>query len=820
MELYSYEEKHTAIMRSVAPECMVLLKSKGDFPIESPGDIAIYGSGARQTLKGGTGSGDVNSRFYVTVEEGLEKAGFRITTKEWLDAYDRVRKQAHEEFVKGIKEKAKALKMPAVFVGMGAVMPEPEYEIPLGSGADVALYILARVSGEGSDRNPIKGDIKLTDREVKDILELNRRYSHFMLVLNVGGVVDLSPVMDVGNILLLSQLGVATGDALTDVILGKAYPSGKLTATWTAWEDYCQVGEFGNEDDTRYVEGIYVGYRYFDSIGKEVLFPFGHGLHYTDFVLKEPELRLEGTKVCGTVRVSNTGSRKGKEVVQVYVSIPSGSLDQPYQVLADFAKTGELAPGESRTVEVSFDMSQLASFDTERACRILEAGNYIIRIGNSSRNRMACAVVKLDKEVVVQELSNLCGTPDFADWKPENPAFPIEYDDLPVLELAAEEFVQAASLEHQVSAQALDKVRTLSDNDLVYLCCGNYRSEEEGKSAVGNGVIGNAGIKVPGAAGETTDRLEGIPCLVMADGPAGLRLNRQYGVDEQGIYPIGDTIPAAFVDFLDEDVLKIFGMEGIAEDNKHRNGRIVEQYCTAIPIGTALAQSWNEDICELCGDVVGEEMERFGVHLWLAPAFNIQRNPLCGRNFEYCSEDPLISGRISAAITRGVQDHPGRGVTIKHFCCNNQETNRYRTNSAVSQRALRDIYLKGFEICVREAKPATLMTSYNLLNGRHTSECRDLIQGILRREWGFEGVVMTDWIAQIPSAPKKYPYASAPASIKVGNDLIMPGGKDDHDRILAAMHGENVDVKLERAEVEACAARTVELAWKLAFKRK
>ena len=213
-------------------------------------------------------------------------------------------------------------------------------------------------------------------------------------------------------------------------------------------------------------------------------------------------------------------------------------------------------------------------------------------------------------------------------------------------------------------------------------------------------------------------------------------------------------------------------------------------------------------------------MERFGVHLWLAPAFNIQRNPLCGRNFEYCSEDPLLSGRIAAALTRGVQAHPGCGVTIKHLCCNNQETNRFRSNSILSQRALRDIYLKGFEICVKEAQPAAVMTSYNLLNGIHTSERKDLLQGILRGEWGFEGIVMTDWLVRMSAKDSKYAYASSAASIKAGNDLIMPGSKEDYDGILTSMERTNNNVALERGEVEICAARILELVWKLSGKGK
>ncbi len=298
----------------------------------------------------------------------------------------------------------------------------------------------------------------------------------------------------------------------------------------------------------------------------------------------------------------------------------------------------------------------------------------------------------------------------------------------------------------------------------------------------------------------------------MADGPAGLRLNKQYGVDEDGVYQIGNAIPAAFWDFMDDTVLKMFGIDDVnAPTDVQRHGTVHEQYCSAIPIGTALAQSWDLAVCEGCGDLVGDEMERFGVHLWLAPAFNIQRDPLCGRNFEYCSEDPYISGKTAAAITRGVQAHSGCGVTVKHYCCNNQETNRFRSNSAVSQRALRDIYLKGFEICIKESAPAALMTSYNLLNGIHTSEREDILEGILRKEWGYEGLVMSDWITKLSPDNKKYPYAAAAMSVKAGNDIVMPGGQADHDDILAALQSGT----LTRSEIERSAARVVALVMKL-----
>ncbi|QQZ61212.1 glycoside hydrolase family 3 C-terminal domain-containing protein [Paenibacillus sonchi] len=796
---------------------MVLLKTNGDFPLRNTGEIALYGSGSRQTIKGGTGSGDVNSRFYVTVEQGLENAGFTITTKDWIDRYDRVQKQAHQEFVAGIKSKAQATGVPAIMLGMGAVMPEPEYELPFEGAGDTAIYVLSRISGEGSDRNAVDGDLKLTQTEIRDILNLAKTYSHFMLVLNVGGVVDLTPVLEVPNILILSQLGVVTGDALADVLLGQSYPSGKLTATWSAWDDYSQIGDFGQEDDTRYREGVYVGYRYFDSAAKTPLFPFGYGLGYTQFRIVESVVSLDGSHVNVTVTVKNMGSTSGKEVVQLYVSVPSGKLDQPFQTLAAFAKTEELAAAQSQQVTLSFAMEELSSFDTERAVDVLEAGDYLLRVGNSSRDTRICGIIRMDQELIIRQLSHAGGTPDFDDWKPEAQQWTYageadERANAPVLVLSANAFAAVLKpVVPEIDSAVRDLVEGLSDSELAWLCVGHYRSGNESGS-----VIGNAAFAVAGAAGETTTRLKekGVPSLVMSDGPAGLRLSRQYGVDESGVYAVGDSIPSALLDYMDDTVMEALGLQKSGE--AERSGRIFDQYCTALPIGTALAQSWNLDFCRACGDIVGDEMKRFGVHLWLAPAFNIHRSPLCGRNYEYFSEDPLISGRVAAAITLGVQRHPGCGVTIKHYVANNQETNRFRSNSVVSERALRDIYMRGFKICIEESQPHTLMTSYNLLNGVHTSERKDIIDGVLREEWGFDGIVISDWVVGgVQHGVKKYPYATAAKSIKAGNDVMMPGGEMDYTDVLTALAGTNKAVMLTRKEVQDCASRIIRIALRL-----
>ena len=830
----AYETDHLAAVRALAPECMVLLRSNGAFPLAEPGEIALFGSGARHTIKGGTGSGDVNSRHVTTIEEGLEAAGFTIVTRPWLEAYDRIRLRAHEDFIADIRAEAAERGLPAIMVGMGSVMPEPEYTIPLvipaGTDPHAAVYVLSRTSGEGSDRTPEAGDLSLTNTEIRDILALNERFERFLLVLNVGGVVDLSPLDDVANILLLSQLGATVGDAFADVLLGRAYPSGKLATTWAAWDEDDQIGDFGDPDDTHYREGVYVGYRFYDSVGKEPLLPFGFGMGYTTFDVQIRQVSLDGARVSIDVDVTNIGGYPGKETIQVYASVPAGRLDQPLQALAGFTKTDEIAPGATARITVDVDLTDLASYDEASHATILEAGRYLLRAGTSSRQLSPVAVVELAQDATVRHLAGDLGEPGFTDWKPEAPASLDIPAGLPMLTVNPADLrrpdhaeTDEGSVPEDLS-EALALARGLSDNELMYTVLGDYRRGEESGS-----IVGAASTIVIGAAGQTTSRIPGLPSIIMADGPAGLRLAPTYGVDAEGPFSLGDSsLPATFLELMDDAGREALG---IADEPEPREpAEIREQYATAIPIGTALAQSWNPVLAERLGDVVGAEMERFGIHLWLAPAFNLHRSVLCGRNFEYLSEDPLLAGRLAAAITRGVQTHPGRGVTIKHLACNNQETNRLNSNSRVSPRALRDLYLRAFEICVRQARPAAVMTSYNLINGVHTSESAQLLEVILRREWGFDGLVMTDWVVDgMTHSDMKHPRATAAATIKAGNELFMPGGETDREDLLAALergsagHGasgrtepEDEGAALTPGELEKQAARVIRSAWRLA----
>lgn len=795
-----YEKKHLDYLRGHLAECTVLLKSNGDFPLAVPCQIAAYGCGVRRTVKGGTGSGEVNSRFFVNVEQGLKNAGVTVTTANWLDAYEEVYAKARAAFVARLKAEAKAKRVNAIMYGMGKTMPEPEYDLPLDGKGDVAIYVLSRISGEGNDREPVEGDIKLSSTEKRDILALNKQYPKFMLVLNVGGPVDLSEVQEVKNILILSQLGVQTGDALADILLGKQNPSGKLTTTWSKWEDYADIGSFGGHNDTYYNEGIYVGYRYFDTVGKKALYPFGHGLSYTSFDIKPESVILNCSKVTVKTSVSNIGKHPGKEVVQVYVSCPSGKLDKPYQDLAGFTKTEIIAPNETADAEVTFDMANLASYDESRSAYILESGSYLIRVGNSSASTQVAAVVKLEREIVVRKAKKCFADPGFTDWTPDRAESRQLPDDIPVLTLDSCA-ITTELVDYAADYEIDPVVKNLTDEQLAFANVGAFNPKGGALS-----IIGNASTTVPGAAGETTGQLKnyGFTPFVVADGPAGVRITPKYYRDKKGVHGIGDMgMPESMLELMPKAgqwLMKLLSGSGKAP----KNAVVQYQYCTALPIGTAVAQSWNTDFAKQCGSIVGDEMARFGVHLWLAPALNIHRSIRCGRNFEYFSEDPVISGKMAATLTLGVQSHPGRSVTIKHYAANNQETNRYGNNSHVSERAMREIYLKGFEICVKESQPLAVMTSYNLLNGQHTAESKDLCDAILRREYGFSGIIMTDWVVGngvMNSKDDIYPAVKPQLVAAAGGDLFMPGCKADYDNILKGL--KNGEVNRRQLEINA-----------------
>lgn len=800
-----FEIRHNETLRKIAPECTVLLKKNEDFPLSGPCRLALYGSGARQTIKGGTGSGDVNVRHFTTCEEGLEKAGFTIVTKDWMDRYDACKADNTVRFYGKIRKEAEEKKIPVFAAALGKTPDEPEYDFPIEAEADVCIYVLARNSGEGSDRQIKKGDYLLTDDEVRDIHRCNEKYAKFMLVLNVGGPVDLSPVVNsVENILLLGQLGTVTGDVLADIVLGKCNPSGKLTATWVKAED-CDVIENYDLNDTCYKEGIYAGYRNYDTADCMPLFPFGYGISYTEFAREISDTELKDNELFVTVRVVNTGIFPGKEAVLLYYSAPQGTLNKPLKELGTYGKTHELQPGESEEITLCLPLENMASYSEEHSAWILEKGDYRI----NADGRDVCAV-RVSETVTVLGSTNLHINTGFED---RSVSLPVQ--DTEELKIFGADVQELKGIGHydrnRMSYPDKEQIDLFgfTDDELIHTCVGRF---DENSST---SIIGNAGSAVAGAAAESPDFFseKGFGKLILADGPAGLRLATSYILKDGAAFGNEFAGMENIVRFLDEPLksvvqAKIDTIKKISEsEDKYY------QFTTAIPIGTALAQAFNPEVPEMCGDIVGEEMEIYGINIWLAPALNIQRMPLCGRNFEYCSEDPVVSGLTAAAVVRGVQKHEKCSVTIKHFACNNQEYNRFGSNSVISERTMREIYLKGFELCIKQAAPKCIMSSYNLVNGTHTANHYDLLTTVLRKEWGFGGVVMTDWGTTSDRLNLgTYGASDAALCIKNGNDWIMPGSQPDCDRIAQALENNEIS----REDLETCAKRILALSRELA----
>lgn len=839
-EISRRETEHMNQIRALAGECMVILENDGTLPLKETGNLALYGNGARRTVKGGTGSGDVNSRSVVSIEDGLAAAGFQLKGQDWLSKYDEIRAKAKEEYRENIKRQAEEKGVPEFSVEFGSPFQEPDIPPITEKEADteLAVYVLARNSGEGADRYCRKGDYFLTDQEIQALTFLGENYEKVVVVLNVGNVIDLSKMMEIPGIhavVLAGQAGNVGGHVTADVLLGKSWPSGKLTDTWAKmYEDYASSKNFshnnGNLNDEYYQEGIYVGYRYFDSFNVEPMYCFGYGRSYTDFRTETVDVTTDGKTISVKVRVTNIGAEyPGKEVVQVYYSAPEGEVEKPYQELAAFGKTKLLQPGESEEMTISWPVETMASYSEKKAAWLLEAGTYFIRVGNSSRTTRVEAAVEVTKEIVTEQLKNLFPDEEPLEETSRKGITPYSYPEEEAEKAAARKltidgsgitcreavysgeaqtFPVYAGEEKLTAADVMSGKATLKDlvsqltpEEMAVVCNGTAAG---GVAQGGEAVIGSSSAAVPGAAGDTTSLLledRQIQNIILADGPAGLRLMPHFEVTEEGtLIPRGNVLGEMEADSQPEEKA-----EGSAE---------YYQYCTAVPIATTLAQSWDMELIEKVGEIVGREMEEFHVTLWLAPGMNIHRNPLCGRNFEYYSEDPLLSGMCAAADTKGVQSHAGLGTTIKHFAANNQEDNRMYTNAHISERALREIYLKGFEIAVKTSQPMSIMTSYNLLNGEHTANHYNLLTAAARDEWEFAGVIMTDWGTSEDTrkifgfGELKYTYSSPEGCVRAGNDLQMPGCQKNVDALIKAV---KEDGTLTLGELQGCTYRILNI---------
>jgi len=760
-------QEHIDLSREAACEGMVLLKNdNGILPFAKGQKIAVFGKAQADYVKGGGGSGDVSTPYIRTLQDGLkekEEAG-KVSVYAPLTEY----------YYANVQEQYAAKLQPGWTT-------EPELPDALLTGAraftDVAVITISRFSKEAADRTgaAYDGDFYLSREEETMVNKVLSVFDKVVVILNTGGMMDTVWFKDNAKIpaaLLAWQAGMVGGLAMADVLCGDVCPSGRLTDTFAVdFDAYPSSANF-NESDlyVEYDDDIFVGYRYFETIpgaAQKVCYPFGYGLSYTTFNIRDAKLEI-GEKLTVCAAVTNTGCCAGKQVVQLYCQAPQGKLGKANRVLVGFAKTKLLNPGESETVEITFGLDKLASFDdvgcVSANAYVLEAGEYRFFLGENVRDAACIAdAYCVAEDRIVEQLTAKCEPKNLtrrmkADGTYEATGMPKAerepygfYKDplLPTTSLGTppqEAFwqIQRNAKNVPIRPQLIDVwkgkitldelVGELSDQEMIHLCCGQPNRGPANTFGWGN---------LPNF---------GVPNAMTADGPAGLRFRPHINVKT-----------------------------------------------TAFPCATLLACTWNTELVYRVGEAGAREVKENGIGTWLTPATNIHRSPLCGRNFEYYSEDPVLSGAMAAAMTKGIQSQ-GIAVSLKHFVCNNKEVNRKNSDSIVSQRALREIYLKPFEICVKEADPWTIMSSYNLLNGIHTSSNRELLTDILRGEWGFNGVVTSDW----------YTYERQYLELAAGNDIKMGTGMPEHTyQMLQAG-------KLRRKDLKISAKRVLRLILKLA----
>lgn len=869
----AWEERHVNASRNIAARGMVLLENDGTLPLKSNGAVALYGYGARKTAYCGYGAASTSSREYISIEKGLLDAGIRITTTDYLTRYEKAIIEEEENYFKTIREEVQGTLLDRV-IRMYDDPFVPKCQIVISDRDDknpekmIAIFVITRVAGEGSDRKPMEGDYYLSEEEKINLIYLSENYKKVIVLLNTCGVIDtkfIRSIPNLGALLFVGLNGGTTGGSVADVLTGKINPEGKLSSTWAEnYKDYPNAETFGalngELDDEYYSEGIYVGYRYFDSFGIVPAYEFGYGKSYTNFSWKAKTVQIDKELLRVELLVKNEGKiYSGREVLQIYVSCPERTLHQPAQKLAGFQKTKLLAPGEEETIIIEIHIPSLVSYREADSSWVLEAGEYLFLAGNSSRNTTPIAVLRLAEEEIIQKckpvfrrendiftemlpeaeqsiLSKVI-MPDSIprmEWKKQKDTLVYTYEKrlekLAVWENASfleknkgKKYTFTQLLEGECNLEEL--VASLRIEELVLLCVGNVpgliaegrSGEHEGgclvcaTSDLGEDIIGSLPLDMIPGASDTTRGLmvsHEIPNMNVCDGGTGLRLVQEFVTDANGKLLTGGLSSVKNVDRLSVDIPPAH-----PEDSSDEEKNVFYyQYTTALPMATILAQNWDPAVWNICGKIEGAEMQRFGVKLWLGPSMNIHRNPLCGRNFEYYSEDPLLTGKCAASVITGIHTYKGCDVSMKHVACNNQEANRGAVNVHISERVLREIYLRGFEIAVREGNPGSMMTALNLINGVHAANSVEILNHIAREEWGFEGFVMTDWgTTHDDSKEHKYAPSDCGECIKAGNDLIMPGSKDDVDRILESYKRG----KVSRAELCLCASNILKVMTKV-----
>lgn len=759
--------KYLDTAAKMVSEGIVMLKNDNNaLPLDTDKEVAVFGRIQFHYYKSGTGSGGmVNVTKVVNILDGLIDNGIKVNEK-LLGTYRKWDKENPFDLGEGWGGE-----------------PWSQKEMPLDEGlvketaksCETAIVIIGRTAGEEQDNRLEAGSYLLSDDEIAMLTVVRKHFKKVVLLLNVGNIIDMTDINRIApdSVLYVWQGGMTGGKGTADVLTGKVSPSGKLpdTIAYKA-SDYPSDANFGREENRDiYAEDIYVGYRYFETFAKDkVLYPFGFGLSYTGFEIKTEKAEITEGAVKLSVSVKNIGSYKGKEVIEVYCEAPQGRLGKAARVLCGFEKTRELVPQEEQVVEIAVDIAKLASYDDSgvtgnKSCYVLEAGKYKFYVGSDVRSAEYACSFEQGEDLVTERLTqSLAPVESFERIKPvcEGGAFSIGREAVPVSEVD-ESARRLEKLPKEIAytgdkgiklwdvkngKNTMDEfIAQLSDYDLSCI----IRGEGMGSPRVTAGTAS--------AFGGVSENLNGfgIPAGCCSDGPSGMRL---------------DCGTKAF----------------------------------SLPNGTMIASSFNKELTSELFTFMGLEMAANKVDCLLGPGMNIHRHPLNGRNFEYFSEDPFLTGKMASAELKGMA---GAGVTgtIKHFCANNRETNRHFIDSVVSERALREIYLKGFEIAVKEGGASSVMTTYGRVNGLWTAGNFDLNTVILREEWGFKGFTMTDWWANINVRGKEPDKTDLAAMARAQNDVYMvcPDGEKNDDNTLAALENGGIEkCELQRNAANIC----------------
>ena len=783
------DKEHITLSKDAAKEGMVLLKNEQHvLPLQTGAKVALFGKATFDYVKGGGGSGDVTVAYTRNLYEGIKALKGKISVYEELADFYR----------ENVKEQYKAGRVPGM-----TIEPQVPQELLQKAKAytDTAVISICRFSGEGWDRKSIvetenkniwaseeemarrsaeifeDGDFYLTHAEQEMVNTVKQNFARVIVVMNVGGMVDTSWFHDdaqIQSVLMAWQGGMEGGLATAELLAGEGNPSGKLSDTFAReLNDYPSTYNFHeSEKYVEYTDDIYVGYRYFETIPgakEKVNYPFGFGLSYTQFVLGESQISIEEDQIRCMVSVTNTGDMAGKEVVQAYYGAPQGKLGKAARVLCAFAKTRLLQPGETQLMTLCWKIADMASYDDcGKVCKsayVLEQGEYRFYIGTSVRDAVENATVyTAAKDIVTQQLTSRLAPTSLtkrmlADGTYEEleTTEPVDTDANELEKMTTEEMEAFAPKTEGRARWRLwgDKTPDKQHHFLIEAAEGKITLEEfmaqlsDEQLAELLGGQPNTGVANTFGFGNLPDY--GVPNIMTADGPAGLRISPECGV-----------------------------------------------CTTAWPCSTLIACTWNPEVAQQVGAAGGAEVKENNIAVWLTPAVNIHRSPLCGRNFEYYSEDPYLTGKMASAMVKGIQSNHV-GATVKHFALNNKETNRKNSDSRASERAIREIYVKAFEIIVKEANPWAIMSSYNIVNGRRTSENHELLTDVLRGEWGFEGAVTTDW----------WTNGEHYKEVAAGNDIKMATGFPE--RLMEAVHKGIIT----RAELETCAKRVLNLILKV-----